>query len=827
MKARKRVWPGRGRSPVWRRLFGAHATGTWLRLGSGLAGAQVLAACVAGAAPPTEIDESKLPPPAQVQIDFSRDIKPILTNTCYRCHSGDKPKSHFLLTSRETALKGGNEGVDILPGQSAKSPLIHYVSRLVPDMEMPPEGKGTPLTREQVGLLRAWIDQGVAWEQIEPEQKTHVAASPTLGWTTVSGDKRKFRELYWQREGWNGGGEFELADKPTPDSKVTAAGHVLLNDYKLTLSGEKNDVGFTRFGWTQFRKYFDDSGGYYKPFSPSSFDLNRDLYLDTGRAWADFGLTLPQWPRMVLGYEYQYRDGTKSTTQWGPVSDGTQTRNIYPAFKDISEHVHILKFDLDYEVDDARITDNFRGEWYNLATGEHNDSFDSLNSAGMATTTARDKQTYFQGANTVHLEKQFTDWLFGSGGYLYSSFNGDASVDVTTMNPAALDPTSGATGWKANDIELSRDSHVFSLSALLGPWEGLSLSLGLQNEWTRQTGFGNASVNLVLPFEPFIFPAEPERFQADIERSTYSQEAGVRFTKIPFTTLFAEGRFEQEKIGQTEQETGGLTPFLLQTDTKSRLEDFRGGFNMSPWRRVSLSAQYHQYDHHSDYNNSRKESLGLPYDGYPGFILWRDLLSQQAEVKLSVQPAPWLKTSLSYQWLENNYHTATDPAKDPVSGLAGGISPGGSLLAGNYQAHNPALNLTLTPWRRLFLSTTFSYQNARTITWANDSPSVAPYQGDIYSVMASASYLLNSKTDITASYSGSIGDFGQNNSADGLPLGLKYQQHAMQVGIKRQIGKGKSLSLQYSFYHYSEPSGGGFNNFNAHAVFAMLSFQIP
>ena len=145
-----------------------------------------------------------------MQIDFSRDIKPILTNTCYRCHSGEKPKSHFLLTSRETALKGGNEGVDILPGQSAKSPLIHYVSRLVPDMEMPPEGKGTPLTREQIGLLRAWIDQGVAWEQTEPETKTQVAASPTVGWTTVSGDQGKFRELYWQREGWNGGGEFAV-----------------------------------------------------------------------------------------------------------------------------------------------------------------------------------------------------------------------------------------------------------------------------------------------------------------------------------------------------------------------------------------------------------------------------------------------------------------------------------------------------------------------------------------------------------------------------------------------------------------------------------------
>jgi hypothetical protein len=291
-----------------------------------LAGVEVLAACVAGAAPPAATDESKLPPPAKVQIDFSRDIQPILTNTCYRCHSGERPKSHFLLTSRETALKGGNEGVDILPGQSAKSPLIHYVSRLVPDLEMPPEGKGTPLTPEQIGLLRTWIDQGVAWEQTEPEKKTQITVSPTVGWTTVSGDQGKFRELYWQREGWNGGSEFELTDKPTPDSKITAAGHVLLNDYKLTLSAEKNDVGFTRFGWSQFRKYFDDSGGYYPSFSPSIFDLDKDLYLDTGRAWADFGLTLPDWPRMVLGYEYQYRDGTESTTQWGPVSDGGQTR---------------------------------------------------------------------------------------------------------------------------------------------------------------------------------------------------------------------------------------------------------------------------------------------------------------------------------------------------------------------------------------------------------------------------------------------------------------------------------------------------------------------
>ena len=81
----------------------------------------VLAACVAAPRAPA-MDASKLAPPAQVQIVFSRDIKPILTNTCYRCHSGDRPKSHFLLTSRATALKGRRRGGGHPAGSERQEP---------------------------------------------------------------------------------------------------------------------------------------------------------------------------------------------------------------------------------------------------------------------------------------------------------------------------------------------------------------------------------------------------------------------------------------------------------------------------------------------------------------------------------------------------------------------------------------------------------------------------------------------------------------------------------------------------------------------------------
>ncbi|HSY43046.1 MAG TPA: c-type cytochrome domain-containing protein, partial [Candidatus Acidoferrum sp.] len=101
------------------------------------------------------------PPPANITIDFDRDIRPILEDNCLRCHGPQKPKSHFRLDYRDGALAGGDDNTnDIVPDDSTNSLLIAYVAHQVPDMEMPPVGRGKQLTPEQISLLRAWIDQG-------------------------------------------------------------------------------------------------------------------------------------------------------------------------------------------------------------------------------------------------------------------------------------------------------------------------------------------------------------------------------------------------------------------------------------------------------------------------------------------------------------------------------------------------------------------------------------------------------------------------------------------------------------------------------------------
>jgi len=108
-----------------------------------------------------DVDLKKIPPAStQTGVTYAKDIQPIFKKTCYKCHGEEKQKGKLRLDSLAAAMKGGEDGEVILPGKSEKSPLVQAVSGAVEDGLMPPDGKGDPLSKEQIGLIRAWIDQG-------------------------------------------------------------------------------------------------------------------------------------------------------------------------------------------------------------------------------------------------------------------------------------------------------------------------------------------------------------------------------------------------------------------------------------------------------------------------------------------------------------------------------------------------------------------------------------------------------------------------------------------------------------------------------------------
>jgi hypothetical protein len=765
-----------------------------------------------------ETNPVPLPPPAGVKIVFDRDVRPIFETSCFRCHSGEKPKSHFRLDDRPSALAGGdNDTNDIVAGDSTSSLLIHYVAWQVKDMEMPPIGKGNPLTPEQISLLRAWIDQGANWSTTNQIASLGLSFSPTIGWIDVQGDKAKFRELQGVNEGFSGGAEeFSFTQQTSPTEKFSLSGHVIApdRDYKLNLAVDEADHGFIHTGFEEWRKYYDDSGGYDSVAIPPELSLNQNLYVDNGRFWADFGLTLPRWPQIVLGYEYDFKKGIESTLDWGTASGV----NIAPSTKAIDEQTHILKLDATYDFDDWHLEDNAQVEFYSLNNrGNENNVFQQTG-PNSGTTSTSDNYHHVQGMNTVMLEKQLFDWWFLSAGYYYSKLDGSdffSQTNSPVFNPVVAEPSS----WTSGEITLRRESEVFSVASLFRPLDYLNCSLGSQNEWTHQEGFGDSI--------PYFESGNNAAGFSDYDEFKASQNANLRFTKIPFTVLFADARFDEDSIGEFQQ--AGAGQYTNKTDVTSLHYNLRTGFNTSPWYWVAWEAAYLRqysdvdYNHLIDvFNDPLNLGFAAPFNGYPAFILNRKIQSDGVETKLTLHPLNWLRTTLSYQLTATEYSSTTDP-NPPLFGTP----TGGQIDDGRYWAQTCGITTTLTPFRRLYFSGTFTYTHSLAVTAVNGDPSVVPYRGDIYTFTGTTAYALNAKTGLQASYSFSDAGFGQNNAPNGVPLGLDYTRHVLFVGLTRQLTRNLSGALHYEFSRYSEPSSAHLNDFTAHGVFATLIYRWP
>jgi hypothetical protein len=119
--------------------------------------------CCAALLPAAVAQSGELPPAAGRKVEFA-EVQPILRKNCFSCHGPEEQEAGLRLDVKKRAMEGGDNGAVMRPGKSAESRLVMLVAGL--DQEtgpMPPEGKGKPLSPEEIGLIRAWIDQGANW----------------------------------------------------------------------------------------------------------------------------------------------------------------------------------------------------------------------------------------------------------------------------------------------------------------------------------------------------------------------------------------------------------------------------------------------------------------------------------------------------------------------------------------------------------------------------------------------------------------------------------------------------------------------------------------
>jgi hypothetical protein len=145
----------------------------------------------------SKLDMNKLPPASdKTGVTYEKDIAPLMKASCVRCHGAQRPKGGLRLDSLQAILKGGDDGKVVVPGESKKSLLVAAAGQVSDEVAMPPKRRNRgpggpggaaggpagesrpnaapnggpgggrnftspkPFTKDQVSLLRAWIDQG-------------------------------------------------------------------------------------------------------------------------------------------------------------------------------------------------------------------------------------------------------------------------------------------------------------------------------------------------------------------------------------------------------------------------------------------------------------------------------------------------------------------------------------------------------------------------------------------------------------------------------------------------------------------------------------------
>ena len=104
---------------------------------------------------------------AAAEIDFNRDIRPILSENCFQCHGPDaaKRKAGLRLATRKGATQVNDGVAAVDTANLVKSELLARITSTDPDSQMPPPESNSNLTPEQINLLQRWVAEGAKYDQ--------------------------------------------------------------------------------------------------------------------------------------------------------------------------------------------------------------------------------------------------------------------------------------------------------------------------------------------------------------------------------------------------------------------------------------------------------------------------------------------------------------------------------------------------------------------------------------------------------------------------------------------------------------------------------------
>ena len=618
--------------------------------------------------------------------------------------------------------------------------------------------------------------------------------------------------------------ESQVAKKTT----FTLDGHSIFDDhdYSVGLGLVRDDLGFVRVHFENFRTWDSGTGGYI-PDAQLSYALPGDaLALDRGLITFEAGLTKPDLPQITFKYSHSYRNGDESSTLWGPVHDPSSGNiyNVYPGIYSIDEKSDTFQLDLthhykelnygvgvSYETGNLNDADKltfWQGESIQQkVTDQQGTSYDMLSAHAFAESWIKDNLFLSTGFMYANLDDRFT------GSQIYGD---DFDVVYSPAYPAL------SYGYTSLNGGAHEHQYVMNVNLMSLPTKTFTISPSIR---VQKEDWNSDAAGVGTLYDPYYNQGETQPFNSNsgYDSLDVCERLDLRYTGVTNWVFNLGGQWTE---GQGNlHENGGLTqvngigpiPVQFATDDSRLFQKYFASARWYPVRQASLDVggyyKINQYNYDNTLDNTPNDlSTG---NAYPGFILYQGFETLDGNIRLTLRLPKNITLVSRYEYQDSTIRTQPDPA-----------SQLSEVDSSKMHSHIIGQNASWTPLNWLGLQAGFNYVLSTTKTPTSDyTQAVLNSQNNYWTVNFNSDFVLDDRTDLNVGYFYYRAADGQNNIVGGVPLGTDTEEHSVTAALSRRITQNLRLNLKYAFTHYDDLASVGHFSYDAQVIFASLQYR--
>lgn len=671
-----------------------------------------------------------------------------------------------------------------------------------------------------------------AAEKKEPPLENNIDFA--FGYVDTDGDSPGFQKnQQLDKDGFLGVEDLYLTKALNDTTTLVLKGRALTgsNDYLFDATITKDDVGFVKFGYKEFRVWYDGSGGYLpsRMFQMQLYD--EDLSLDRANLWFEAGYTAEDKPQFNLRYDLFTRKGTKDSTSWGDTGRAVNTSNLralLPSFYRIDEKRHQLTANVSQTKDNSTWALGVRAD-----QGDYTNSRNINRRAGEANldrkVTAKEGQDYdlFQvrGSyeNRIHEKLMVTTAVARttidttlSGSRIYGA-DYDPVYDGAFVNRQFRDE-----GFFALHGKSEMKQTIGTLSARYQPRETLVIVPSVRFEtidWSNQvefeeTNFGSGTAR--APAVEYV-EADSEKDWEVVAASLEARYTGVKKVSLNFKAEWtdSEGDLTEERIIEP-----GTSHEAISVDRATRFErlsqKYAATANWYVRPGTSVAVQYYYKVRANDYRSSRDSSVSTG-DRFPAYLANQDLETNDFNVRLSTKLGPQLRSVTRYDYQKSTI------TSQPI-GLA--FDESASMTT-----HIISETLSWTPRPRWYVQGSVNAVWDTFITPAasltgNASALVTNSDANYIYASLGGGYVLDEQSDVYFDYTVTESkDSFVDNSARTVAYGSDARTQLASVTWTRRLDRRTSVTLKYAYAKNDDVATGGYADFEAHVLYGKLQYR--